>query len=711
MKKENGVLLSVEDNDVELLERDPNKFFEGINEIATRAFNNLYNLKKLIIPSCITKLNESFINNCQNLERIEINAKISDLRNDFFNSCRNIKEIIINSKIGTIDKECFYSCNFLERVKLSNGLKIIDDEAFAFCHNLKRIIIPDTVEKIGENCFAYCSNLEKVKMPRKLKIIGEYAFNNCFKLSNIIVPFNVKYIGEETFSNCRNLSNIIIENKKVNINKNAFNNTPIMFVGENNGYISLSNKRSLEKDLDISVMSECFYDFDLESLFPLNENLEDLNFIMDKCKKNNIQIPLEFIKKYLTRNDVKTLNLKYYKQLYKYLKMESLENVNIFCNIVEALGLFQYPLYEMHISKSDKIITEKIDYAQKAGEFLKENISKDMIKINHFNYILNKLENIGFKRDFALFVLQEDNFKSIVKEIQKNKDFLSNAYNYFEEVQATNTNKNGNRVLKPTVSKFVSYFNENKFDKSNDYADISREIGKFYDDKKYFEEAIEIRKIYEEKKINPNILSFDLEEKTLMKINEERNSILKLSKEILNELKETSDSFTFEWLRKDDPHNYTLGKYCSCCAHLAQCGDGIAIASIINPDIQNLVLRDKQGTIVAKSTLYVNKKKEYGIFNNVEISSSVPDSAKERIYDKYILATKIFAEFYNKENPSNKLKQINVGMSFNNLYNEIKKHNERSEVLENIHYKEYSKDEKYDGDANETQYVIWKKTK
>ena len=54
------------------------RFFDGINEIATRAFNNLYNLKKLIIPSCITKLNESFINNCQNLERIEINAKISE---------------------------------------------------------------------------------------------------------------------------------------------------------------------------------------------------------------------------------------------------------------------------------------------------------------------------------------------------------------------------------------------------------------------------------------------------------------------------------------------------------------------------------------------------------------------------------------------------------------------------------------------------------
>ncbi len=709
MKKENGVLKLVEDSDVELLENNPNKFFEGINEIDAHAFNNLYSLKKIIIPSCITKINKSFINNCPNLERIEINANINELPKNLFDNCRNIKEIIINSKIETIEKECFCLCVSLEKIKLNTGLKVIDDEAFSFCRSLKRIVIPDTVEKIGENCFSDCLNLERVRMPKRLKTICSNAFSNCPKLQSVTIPFNVKYIGEGSFSNCRSLNSIVIENKKININKGTFSNVLINYVIEENNKIILHSERNSQEDLDLNLMKTCFYDFEIENLFPLNEDFESLKIIMNKCRKNNIQIPLEFIKKYLEKNDIKSLNLKYYKQLYKYLKMESLENVNIFCNIGEALGLFQYPLYEMHISKSDKIITEKIDYAQKAGEFLKENISKEIIKINHFNYILNKLENIGFKRDFALFVLQEDNFKSIIKEIQKNKDFLSNVYNHFEEVQATNTNKNGNRILKPTVSKFISYFNENKFENVDDYTDISKEIGKFYDDQKYFEEAVEIRKEYEEKKIKPNILSFDLEEKTLMKINETRNSILKLSKEILNELKETSDSFTFEWLRKDDPHNYTLGKYCSCCAHLAQCGDGIAIASIVHPDIQNLVLRDKQGTIVAKSTLYINRKEGYGIFNTVEISSTVPDSAKERIYNKYILAIKVFAEFYNKENPDNPIKQINVGMNFNNLHYEIKKHNKRGEVLEGIHYKEYSKNKEYDGDSSESQYIVWKK--
>lgn len=711
MKKENGVLLSVEESDVELLENNPNIFFEGIREIKSLAFNDLNNLKKLVIPSCVTKINKNFIRNCPNLTRVEINANINKLESSLFDNCRDIKEIIVNSKIEKIERECFSLCVSLEKIKLNNGLKEIDDEAFCFCNSLKKINIPDTVEKIGEYSFSHCLALEKVKMPRKIKTICNSAFTHCENLQNIVIPFNIRYIGEEAFYNCQKLSNVILENKKVNVGRNAFSNTLINYVMKEDNRVYLSSEQVNEKYINLYDFKDSFFEFELENIFPFNEEYEDLKFILEKCKKNNIQISLEFLKKYLQREDIKTLNLKYYKQLYKYLKNESAENSYIFTSIGETLGLFKYPTYEMHITKSDNIVTDKIDYAQKAGEFLKENINKGIIKINHLNYILNSLENIGFKRDFALFVLQEDNFKDIIKEVQKNKDFLSNVYNHFEEVQSTNTNKNGNRMLKPTVAKFVSYFDENKFDNVNDYLDISKEIGKFYDDQKYFEEAVEIRKEYEEKKIKPNILSFDLEEKTLMKINETRNNILKLSKEILNELKDTADSFTFEWLRKDDPHNYTLGKYCSCCAHLAQCGDGIAIASIIHPDIQNLVLRDKQGTIIAKSTLYINRKEGYGVFNTVEISSAVPESALERVYAKYILAIKVFAEFYNKENPDAKIKQMNVGMSFNNLYYEIKKHNEKGEILESVHYKDYSRVAHYDGDSDESQYVVWKKTK
>lgn len=714
MQKIDGKLMSVNEDDIDLLNNNPDEFWKDVNELSIFSFKNLKSLKELNIPSNVTKINEYFVSDCPNLEKIFINANVEKLERNCFESNVNLKEIFINKNIKTISKECFYMCKGLERVKLNIGLKSIEDEAFAYCSSLKRIIIPDTVEELGTFSFYGCSNLERIKLSRRMKTISASSFSNCKSLKEIILPYNIKFLGELSFENCSNLTDIVIQNKKVNVNRGAFENVPLKYIVENNDEIILTN--SLEKYenmnyVTIEDMKKFFLDFEIENLFPLEMSIEELKSVMEKCEKANVKMPIRYVNKYLKLNSSKAMNLKYYKQIYKLLKGESLENIDILCNFGETIGLFQYPIVEMHMSKSGNIITEKVDYSQKAGEFLKECINKEKIKVSHFNYVLSKLENNGFKRDFALFILQDGNFESILKVIHKNKDFLANVYNHFEEVQATNTNKNGTRILKPTIQKFVSYFNDNKFINSDNYADIAKELGKFYDDQKYFDEAIEIRKEFENKKISPNILSVDLEEKTLRKISEVKNSILKLGKETLLELKEASNGFTFEWLKKDDPHNYTLGKYCSCCAHLSQIGDGIAIASILHPDVQNIVLRDVQGTIVAKSTLYINREQGYGVFNTVEVSSIIPESAKKRIYDKYIMGIKIFAELYNQENPEHPLKKINVGMDFNSLHHEIKQNNEKDEILEPIHYKEYSVNKAYDGDSLNLQYNIWKKTK
>ena len=58
----------------------------------------------------------------------------------------------------------------------------------------------------------------------------------------------------------------------------------------------------------------------------------------------------------------------------------------------------------------------------------------------------------------------------------------------------------------------------------------------------------------------------------------------------LNEV--ANDKFTYEFLSKYDPRNFTLGKYCSCCAHLEGVGYGIMRASILHPDCQNLVIKN-----------------------------------------------------------------------------------------------------------------------
>ncbi|MBQ8425454.1 MAG: hypothetical protein IJX17_05485, partial [Clostridia bacterium] len=209
-----------------------------------------------------------------------------------------------------------------------------------------------------------------------------------------------------------------------------------------------------------------------------------------------------------------------------------------------------------------------------------------------------------------------------------------------------------------------------------------------------------------------NILHKPLKESDLLfNIDSLASKINHEQAEILDNLALTADNeFTFEWLEKNDPENFILGKLCSCCSHLEGAGYGIMNASITHPHIQNIVIRDKNGEIVAKSTLYINHRKGYGVCNNVEVNTDVKGSDYDKIYAKYIMGINAFAKAYNKEHKFRKLRQINVGMSLNDLDLQIREHNRKSFIhLPAIHYSKYGiKGQMHDGDSFLDQYVLWR---
>ena len=178
------------------------------------------------------------------------------------------------------------------------------------------------------------------------------------------------------------------------------------------------------------------------------------------------------------------------------------------------------------------------------------------------------------------------------------------------------------------------------------------------------------------------------------------------SSTLMNLNKIANSEFSYEFLSKNDPRNFVLGKYCSCCAHIEGMGIGIMKASILHPECQNLVIRNKDGKIIAKSTLYINRKQGYGVFNNVEINNSISDEKiKKLIYIKYKEAVKAFAERYNELNKNNPIKKINVGMNLNDLSIEIKENSDKSnELLKGINFGSYGG---YNGDWQNEQYIIW----
>jgi len=133
-------------------------------------------------------------------------------------------------------------------------------------------------------------------------------------------------------------------------------------------------------------------------------------------------------------------------------------------------------------------------------------------------------------------------------------------------------------------------------------------------------------------------------------------------------------------------------------------------ASIIHPSIQNLVIRNKKGEIIAKSTLYINEKEGYGVFNNVEVYDYVNNKQLPAIYEKYLSGVNAFAQKYNELHPDNPLKIISVGMNLNDITRIlVDNHEQTYPLLEAINYGEYDIGGfGYSGDSGEEQRTIWK---
>ena len=166
-----------------------------------------------------------------------------------------------------------------------------------------------------------------------------------------------------------------------------------------------------------------------------------------------------------------------------------------------------------------------------------------------------------------------------------------------------------------------------KFYFSNKYIGVTKEnagIAELFGGKGLSQEAFNTANKLRQKARNANvpehILGVPLREDTILesieRIKKQTEVELASGKEMIEELYDKQ--FTYEWLNKNDPHNDILGLFCSCCSTILSqlYGKGIADASIIAPDVQNLVVKNSKGDIISKGTMYSNKPKGHAVIND-----------------------------------------------------------------------------------------------
>lgn len=392
-----------------------------------------------------------------------------------------------------------------------------------------------------------------------------------------------------------------------------------------------------------------------------------------------------------------------------------------------------------------------VTMAQKASSVFAKIMENTSLRIGDFHKYFDSLSPNAdiISQEFLNFISVSsrkgyyDNLELLLDLEQENRGIFEKVMTDFEDAQKCRKaeRKDGLPMLLTWREALTAFYRTKKFNGvTKENADIAKVFSQYPGiSQSVFDEASKLRQEAIADNVPEHILGKCLEEESLLqsieRIRESTKEELRKSEDLLESLYEKQ--FTFEWLSKRAPENGILGSiYCDCCANLKSgfYGKKIAVSSITAKDVQNLVVRDNNGEIIAKCTMYANENLGYCVINDFEISDKYKktedrgsdsyggrytgefkkeeektptekeeDKNRQLIYQAFSRGILKFVEEYDKVHPDNPIKQINVGMGYNKLKKQTTALTKATELL--TVPMEYSFE-----DAEEEQYIFYKRT-
>ena len=223
----------------------------GCRIIGKHSFYLCNNLKEVVIPASVIKLENNPFSGCSKIHLINyskyyhvedsiiydrdyssvigcLNSVDTDClvlknvkricRNSFWN-CKGIRKIVLPETLESIGYNPFVSCSNIEFESKSPNYIVFNhalftaDKSKLVCYPAKHAIgeihLPDEAITLERGAFSGCDKLKKIHL-HNVSIISKTCFTNCSSLGNVYCSDLVSYIGEWAFAHCENLKELSV---------------------------------------------------------------------------------------------------------------------------------------------------------------------------------------------------------------------------------------------------------------------------------------------------------------------------------------------------------------------------------------------------------------------------------------------------------------------------------------------------------------------
>ena len=163
----------------------------SVSEINKGAFYNCRRLKTLVLPLRLKGENVAIrFQDCDSLYSISVDEKNPYLCSDgsaLYNKdkselvfvCHTVRKMSIPSSVTKIGDYAFCKCKNLTSIELPSGVTSLGDDAFINCTNLSSLTLPSSVKKIGSSTFWGCESLTSITLPSGVENVWYDTFHGC----------------------------------------------------------------------------------------------------------------------------------------------------------------------------------------------------------------------------------------------------------------------------------------------------------------------------------------------------------------------------------------------------------------------------------------------------------------------------------------------------------------------------------------------------
>lgn len=193
-----------------------------LKEIGLKAFRAT-NIKELVIPASVKKVEGSAFAYCPNLTKVTFAASNMELIEGCFAGCHKLQSVTFPASLTRdMTYDMFRDCPMLTTVTLPKNLRTVPQQMFSGCKSLRKIDLPATVTKIGGHAFSGCPITDLVITG--VTEVDDSSFMGCKSLKTITINKTLrdKLIDENYWLYTTNFSDnpslqLVVKNGQVSL--------------------------------------------------------------------------------------------------------------------------------------------------------------------------------------------------------------------------------------------------------------------------------------------------------------------------------------------------------------------------------------------------------------------------------------------------------------------------------------------------------------